>query len=432
MAGHFSAFGIYIDAGSRYETPDVAGASHMLDRIAFKSTENLTADQIKSQINAFGGNVMSHSSRETIQYQGTVYNDDLEKIVPLFAEIIQRPIFLQAELDELKQSTGYEIQEFTNNPEAYLPERLHAVAYKNNSLGKPTLCSPEALPGINSEMLRDYVQKMYTPERIVVAASGAPHDAIVELAQKHFGDMKPAAPEPPKGIISSLTSRLFSKFQPDLATATYTGGLLLEEAANAEFTQLLVALQGASVLQDEIFSLATLQMLLGGGHSFSAGGPGKGIHSRLYRTVLNRYGWSNSCLAFSHAYRDSGLFGIMGSCPSKFNLDMLHVIASSLSSVSDSTRIQDVELTRAKNQIKNNMLMNLESRLTRIEDMGQQVLLTGRCIYSSDVCQRIDSLTKQDIAGVAEKLFMNAKSPPAVIGYGQNLDALNSAHDVLA
>ena len=34
--GHFSAIGLYIDAGSRYEDPSSSGASHFLDRMAFK------------------------------------------------------------------------------------------------------------------------------------------------------------------------------------------------------------------------------------------------------------------------------------------------------------------------------------------------------------------------------------------------------------
>ncbi|KAJ9052945.1 Mitochondrial-processing peptidase subunit alpha, variant 2 [Entomophthora muscae] len=434
IMGHFSAFGMYVDAGSRYETPAFAGASHILDRIAFKSTENLTEAQIKAQIEKFGGNVMSHSTREVIHYQGTVYNYDLEHIAPLFAEIVRRPLFLQAELDEQKQSTGYEIQEIMSNPETYLPERLHEVAYKNNTLGKPLLCSPETLPNVTSDMLRGYVNQMFVPERIVIAASGAPHDAIVELAQKHFGDMKaPEAPAPPKGLLSSLTNKLFSStFTPDITKAQYTGGLYLEEAPQEEFTQLIVGLEGVSVSEEDLFPLATLQTLLGGGHSFSAGGPGKGIHSRLYRTVLNRYGWTNSCMAFNHSYRDSGLFGIMGSCPAGFNLDMLHVIGSSLSSVCDASRITDIELSRAKNQLKNNLLMNLESRLTRIEDMGQQVLVTGKCLYASDVCLRIEALTKEDVADVATRLFMNHKNPPSIVGYGQNLDTLQMAPSILA
>ena len=34
--GHFASVGVYIDAGSRYETPLFAGVSHVLDRMAFK------------------------------------------------------------------------------------------------------------------------------------------------------------------------------------------------------------------------------------------------------------------------------------------------------------------------------------------------------------------------------------------------------------
>lgn len=34
--GHFSAVGVYIDAGSRYEAPQFTGVSHILDRMAFK------------------------------------------------------------------------------------------------------------------------------------------------------------------------------------------------------------------------------------------------------------------------------------------------------------------------------------------------------------------------------------------------------------
>ena len=34
--GHFSAVGVFVDAGSRYETPRTLGVSHILDRMAFK------------------------------------------------------------------------------------------------------------------------------------------------------------------------------------------------------------------------------------------------------------------------------------------------------------------------------------------------------------------------------------------------------------
>lgn len=34
--GHFHAVGVYIDAGSRFETSRCSGVSHLIDRLAFK------------------------------------------------------------------------------------------------------------------------------------------------------------------------------------------------------------------------------------------------------------------------------------------------------------------------------------------------------------------------------------------------------------
>lgn len=36
MPGHFHAVGVYIDAGSRFETRGRSGVSHLIDRLAFK------------------------------------------------------------------------------------------------------------------------------------------------------------------------------------------------------------------------------------------------------------------------------------------------------------------------------------------------------------------------------------------------------------
>ena len=93
--GHFSAVGVYIDAGSRYERPWVpgeSGVSHLLDRMAFKSTKGRTAEDMEQLIQAVGGNVMCSSSRETIMYQSSVFNQDIRTVLDVFADTIQNPV----------------------------------------------------------------------------------------------------------------------------------------------------------------------------------------------------------------------------------------------------------------------------------------------------------------------------------------------------
>lgn len=56
-----------------------------------------------------------------------------------------------------------------------------------------------------------------------------------------------------------------------------------------------------------------MNSLMGGGNSFSSGGPGKGMYTRLYTHALNRHYFLYGCLAQNHAYLDSGMFTITGS-----------------------------------------------------------------------------------------------------------------------
>ena len=74
-----------------------------------------------------------------------------------------------------------------------------------------------------------------------------------------------------------------------------------------------LGLESSSFTDSDFFAFAVLNALMGGGGSFSAGGPGKGMYSRLYLNVLNRYHWIYACTAFNHSYLDSGLFCINAS-----------------------------------------------------------------------------------------------------------------------
>lgn len=79
--------------------------------------------------------------------------------------------------------------------------------------------------------------------------------------------------------------------------------------------------------------MTVLTYLLGGGNSFSSGGPGKGMHSRLYTRVLNQHAWVHSCSAFNSTFNDSGLVGIAAACDPTHVQEMLNVMCNELESV---------------------------------------------------------------------------------------------------
>jgi processing peptidase subunit alpha len=197
--------------------------------------------------------------------------------------------------------------------------------------------------------------------------------------------------------------------------AHYTGGFLAlpklplpPNPAHPALSHIHVAFEALPISSPDIYALATLQTLLGGGGSFSAGGPGKGMYSRLYTHVLNQHGWVESCVAFNHSYTDSGVFGIAASCAPERVTQMLDVVCRELQSLTLETgfsALKEGEVQRAKNQLKSSLLMNLESRMVELEDLGRQVQVQGRKVGVREMCAKIDALTVPDLRRVAKQAF---------------------------
>jgi processing peptidase subunit alpha len=197
--------------------------------------------------------------------------------------------------------------------------------------------------------------------------------------------------------------------------AHYTGGFIalppIPPPANPMLPRLShihLAFEALPISSPDIYALATLQTLLGGGGSFSAGGPGKGMYSRLYTNVLNQHGWVESCISFNHSYTDSGIFGISASCSPTRTTEMLEVMCRELQSLTldtGYTALQAQEVNRAKNQLRSSLLMNLESRMVELEDLGRQVQVHGRKVGVKEMCEQIESLTVDDLRRVARQVF---------------------------
>ncbi|KAK3110050.1 Mitochondrial-processing peptidase subunit alpha [Teratosphaeriaceae sp. CCFEE 6253] len=466
LPASFSGIGVYIDAGSRYESAGLRGVSHIIDRLAFKSTHSRTADQMLEKIEMLGGNIQCASSRESLMYQSATFNSAVPDTIALLAETIREPKITDEEVERQLETADYEIGEIWGKPELILPELVHMAAYKDNTLGNPLLCPKERLESIDRRMVEAYRKAFFQPERIVVAFAGVEHEEAVRLGKQYFGDMTDPLTTTPKLEAQPLhqtqhiqppyptsstppqkDSRLMSKipFLKNLSTSAprpatvspldpsqilphpldepinyaahshYTGGFLTlpplplpPSPTLPRVSHIHLAFEALPISSPDIYALATLQTLLGGGGSFSAGGPGKGMYSRLYTNVLNQYGWVENCVAFNHAYTDSGLFGISAACATAYVPRMLDTMARELSLLSAETglgRLSEVEVKRAKNQLRSSLLMNLESRMVELEDLGRQVQAHGRRIPVKEMVASIEAVSMQDLRRVAKEVM---------------------------
>jgi processing peptidase subunit alpha len=409
-----------------------------------------------------GGNIQCASSRECLMYQSATFNSAVPQTVALLAETIREPNITEDEVARQLETADYEIGEIWSKPELILPELVHMAAYKDNTLGNPLLCPKERLDSIDSRTVEAYRKAFFRPERMVVAYAGVEHQEAVRLTKQYFGDMASSAtstestsdstqqiqpPYPSSSTPPQKDSRLMSKipFLKNLSTSAsnsatvspldpsqiipspldaaipynqashYTGGFLTlpplpipPSPTLPRLSHIHLAFESLPISSPDIYALATLQTLLGGGGSFSAGGPGKGMYSRLYTNVLNQYGWVENCVAFNHAYTDSGLFGISAACATTFVPRMLETMCRELSVLSAETglaRLSDLEVRRAKNQLRSSLLMNLESRMVELEDLGRQVQVHGRRVPVKEMVKAIESVTVKDLRRVAKLVF---------------------------
>ena len=398
-------------------------------------------------------------------YQSATFNSAVPTTVALLAETIRDANITDEEVFRQLDTAEYEIGEIWSKPDLILPELVHMAAYKDNTLGNPLLCPKERLQSIDRRTVEAYRKAFFRPDRMVVAFAGVPHDEAVRLTEQYFGDMKASQPQaspsqtnatqqgtlqppyPSSSTPPQEKSRLMSKIPflknistsaPRAATVTpldpsqliphpldvpvdmsipshYTGGFLTlpplpipPNPALPRISHIHLAFESLPISSSSIYALATLQTLLGGGGSFSAGGPGKGMYSRLYTNVLNQYGWVENCIAFNHAYTDSGIFGISASCGTQYTMRMLDVMCRELSLLGSETgfgRLTEVEVKRAKNQLKSSLLMNLESRMVELEDLGRQVQVHGRKVGVKEMIQKIDDVSMPELRKVAREVF---------------------------
>ncbi|XP_036332116.1 mitochondrial-processing peptidase subunit alpha [Rhagoletis pomonella] len=414
--GQFCTVGLVIDSGPRYEVTYPSGVSHFLEKLAFNSTEKFpNKDAILKELEKNGGICDCQSSRDTLIYAASIDSRAIESVTRLLADVTLRPTLHVGEVSAARKAVQFELETLGMRPEQepILMDMIHAAAYRDNTLGLPKLCPSENLPHIDRNVLMNYLKYHHTPERMVIAGVGVNHDELVRNVEKYFVEES--------AIWETQIIKGTGATEVDASIAQYTGGLTKEEceipiyAATGlpELAHVVIGLEGCSHQDPDFVALCVLNIMMGGGGSFSAGGPGKGMYSRLYTNVLNRYHWMYSATAYNHAYADTGLFCIHASAPPSNVRDMVEVVTREL--VNMACEPSKDELSRSKIQLQSMLLMNLESRPVVFEDVGRQVLATGHRKRPEHFIREIEKIKQEDIQRVSRRLLA---TPPSMAARG--------------
>ena len=389
------AVGMYVSSGSKWENPYVSGASHLLERMAWRSTANRTAFRVTREAEVIGANLLASASREQMAYTVDCLRTNLPEAVELLTDAVMNQKLADHEVADVAAELKKEMASLAENPAHLIMEAAHSVAF-TGGLGSPLVATPSALMRLDGDALASFVQATYTAPRVVLAASGCDHGELVSAAEPLLS-MLPPGPGAPS------------------APTTYVGGDY-RVGTDSPLTNIILAFEFKGGWKDQKGSTAmtVLNTLMGGGGSFSAGGPGKGMYSRLYNRVLNKHAWAQNCTSFHSVFDDTGIIGISGVAEGMHAGDMVAVMAKELAAVANG-KIDTKELARAKAQTVSSILMNLESRAVVAEDIGRQILTYGERKSPSEFIAAINALTAAEISAVAAEAL---KSNPTLCVVG--------------
>lgn len=397
--------GVWIDAGSRYETDATNGTAHFLEHMAFKGTTSRTVRDLEVEIENMGGHLNAYTSREQTCYYAKVLDNHVPKAVEILSDILQNSNLDERAIERERGVILREMQEIEGMPEEVVFDHLHATAFQHSPLGRTILGPADNVRRITRQNLADYIATNYTASRMVVAAAGAvDHDALVKAVEKEFGKVPSAGP----------TAADLIKESP----AIFTGSEVRIRDPDQPLVHFAVAFKGASWTDPDSVPLMVMQTMLGAWDKNS--GAGKDAGSKLAEVVAANE-LANSYMAFNTNYNDAGLFGVYAIADhTKSDLeDLAWSIMYNITALC--YNVSDDDVARARNQLKASMLYAQDGSTGMAEDLGRSLLVYGRRMPKAEMFARIDAVDAETIKAVAQKFILDQDIAVASLGDTQSL-----------
>jgi predicted Zn-dependent peptidase len=367
--------GLWVRVGSRHEPAARAGVSHFIEHMLFKGTATRSAEEIARAIDAVGGTLDAFTSREQTCFYAKVLGEHLPLAVDLLADVLLHSRLDPADVDKERQVIRQEIELVEDTPDDLVHDLFAETIWGEHPLGRPVLGRRPTVEVLQREDLLGHLQTFYRPDRVVIAAAGdLEHERLLALLREALAGWR--------GTAARLDGA------PPVARP---GTVNLERDLSQ--VHLCLGVSGLSYAHRDRYALYLLNALLGGGMS-----------SRLFQEVREKRGLAYSIYSYQASYQDAGLFVVYaGTAPESF-AQVVDLIQAECRAVA-ARGVDPVELKRAKEQLKGNLLLGLESTSSRMTRLAKMCLYFGRCFDLDEIIQGIEAVTEERLAAVARALF---------------------------
>jgi len=394
------AMGVWMRVGSRHEVPELNGISHFVEHMVFKGTKSRSAQRIAREVDAIGGNLDAFTGKETVCFNIKVLDEHLTTALDVLSDLVLNPVFASEEIARERGVILEEIKMDEDNPDTLVHEIFMQNFWKGHPLGKPILGTRETVRSFEQNTLVRFFEQRFQAGNMVFSAAGnLEHDSFVEMIARHFSSLAPG------GVLSSDSA------------PTVTPRIHLRNKKSLEQVQLCLGVQAPPIADESRYATLLLNTILGGGMS-----------SRLFQTVREERGLVYAIYSDLAPYRDTGSLCVYAGTSSDRAVQVIELIMEEFRRLK-SEPLQPGELRRAQDQLKGNLVLSLESSMSRMSNLARQQMYFERFFGLDEIIERVDAVTEDQVMAMAKDLFNADRVALTLLG---RLDGLHLSRKQLA
>ena len=360
--------GLWLGAGSQYETEKEAGVSHFLEHAVFKGTAKRTARQIAEEMDAVGGQLNAFTAKECTCFYAKVVDEHLPLAMDVIADMVTAPAFDPAEMKKEKGVVLEEIAMAEDTPEDLVHEILMLAHYGDQPVARPILGTCESVSSATPAGLRRYWKRMYRPQNAVLALAGNyDWQAVLDLAGTLLGGW------PAEGLKKR-----------ECATVAAEPAVLTREK-DIEQAHICLGYPALPMGDDRNYELAVFNSVFGGAMS-----------SRLFQKIREDSGMAYTVYSYPNAYTDSGMLSVYAATNPETAPAVYGMILEEAKVIADSGMTRE-EFSMAREQMKAGYILGLESTSARMQSAGRRLLLLNATRTESETIDRINAIRYDDV-----------------------------------
>lgn len=369
------AIGIWIDIGSRDEDEKNNGISHFIEHLMFKGTEKRNAKDIAESLDAVGGQLNAFTAKEYTCYYAKVLDEHFSLAVDVLSDMVLNSKFDEKDIDKEKKVVIEEIKMYEDTPDELVHDLLVNSIWSGHSLGRPILGTKDVINNMSRQQVCDFYQENYIPENIVIAVAGnIKHQEVIDRLSPIFSQIKGVKAK------RSLNKPVFIKN-------------VVSKEKDIEQVHLCIGTTGLPANDEQSYVKHVINSILGGG-----------ISSRLFQSIREERGLAYSVFSYTSSYQDAGLFAVYAGLSPKNIQEVIALIMNENKAFANG-EISEYEINKAKEQLKGNLLLGLESVGGRMSRLGKSELTLGKIYTPDEIVERINQVNRDKAIELAHELF---------------------------